>query len=152
MRVCWLRASSVPARASTRRICGVGWTSTGTSCGRSLSTKAAHCRNNSLAERLLSLRRRMFDLYQPSEEHEEIRAAVRNVVEKKIAPYAAEVDADSRYPQEAHDALVETDFFAAHIPEEYGGMGADALAVSIIIRSEERRVGKEGRCRWGGGG
>ena len=80
----------------------------------------------------------MFDLYQPSEEHEEIRAAVRNVVEKKIAPHAAEVDADSRYPQEAHDALVETDFFAAHIPEQFGGMGADALAVSIIIEEVAR--------------
>src|SRR5699024_12675157 len=104
----------------------------GSSCCRLPWPEAVHCRNNGLAERLLSLRRRMFGLYQPSEEHEEIRAAVRNVVEKKISPYAAEVGADSRYPQEAHDALVETDFFAAHIPEEYGGMGADALAVSII--------------------
>ena len=80
----------------------------------------------------------MFDLYQPSEEHEEIRAAVRDVVEKRIAPFAAEVDAESRYPQEAHDALVETDFFAAHIPEQYGGVGADALAVAIIIEEVAR--------------
>ncbi|WP_309132455.1 acyl-CoA dehydrogenase family protein [Brevibacterium sp.] len=80
----------------------------------------------------------MFDLYQPTEEHEEIRAAVRNVVADKITPHAAEVDAESRYPQEAHDALVGTDFFAAHIPEEYGGVGADALAVSIIIEEIAR--------------
>ncbi|RAE29317.1 acyl-CoA dehydrogenase, partial [Burkholderia multivorans] len=80
----------------------------------------------------------MFDLYQPSEEHEEIRQAVRDVVEKRITPFAAEVDAESRYPQEAHDALVETDFFAAHIPEEYGGVGADALAVAIIIEEVAR--------------
>ncbi|WP_453985991.1 acyl-CoA dehydrogenase family protein [Brevibacterium casei] len=80
----------------------------------------------------------MFDLYQPSEEHEEIRAAVRDVVEKRITPFAAEVDAESRYPQEAHDALVETDFFAAHVPEQYGGVGADALAVAIIIEEIAR--------------
>ncbi|RBP66128.1 butyryl-CoA dehydrogenase/acyl-CoA dehydrogenase [Brevibacterium sanguinis] len=80
----------------------------------------------------------MFDLYQPTEEHEEIRAAVRAVVDDKIAPFAAEVDAEPRYPQEAHDALVDTDFFAAHIPEEYGGVGADALAVSIIIEEVAR--------------
>ncbi len=80
----------------------------------------------------------MFDLYQPTEEHEEIRAAVRNVVTDKITPHAAEVDAESRYPQEAHDALVDTDFFAAHIPEEYGGVGADALAVAIIIEEVAR--------------
>src|SRR5699024_12667349 len=41
-------------------------------------------------------------------------------------------------PSEAHDALVETDFFTAHIPEEYGGMGSHALAVSIIIEEVAR--------------
>ncbi|HEY4558791.1 MAG TPA: acyl-CoA dehydrogenase family protein [Enteractinococcus sp.] len=80
----------------------------------------------------------MFDLYKPSEDHEELRAAVRDVVDKEIAPYATEVDAEARYPQEAHDALVDTDFFAAHIPEEYDGVGADALAVAIIIEEVAR--------------
>ena len=51
---------------------------------------------------------------------------MRAVAEDKIAPYAAEVDEDSRYPQEAHDALVASDFFAPHVGEEYGGVGADA--------------------------
>ncbi|MBM7815794.1 alkylation response protein AidB-like acyl-CoA dehydrogenase [Brevibacterium paucivorans] len=80
----------------------------------------------------------MFDLYKLSEEHEEIRAAVRDVVENKIAPFAAEVDADSRYPQEAHDALVATDFYAPHVGEEYGGVGADALATAIVIEEVAR--------------
>ena len=80
----------------------------------------------------------MFDLYKLSEEHEEIRAAVRDVVENKIAPFAAEVDADSRYPQEANDALIATDFFAPHVGEEYGGVGADALATAIVIEEVAR--------------
>lgn len=80
----------------------------------------------------------MFDLYKLSEEHEEIRAAVRDVVENKIAPFAAEVDADSRYPQEAHDALVATDFYAPHVGEDYGGVGADALATAIVIEEVAR--------------
>lgn len=80
----------------------------------------------------------MFDLYQLSEEHVEIRNAVRDVVEAKITPFAAQVDADSRYPQEAHDALVATDFFAPHVAEEYGGAGADALATAIIIEEVAR--------------
>src|SRR5699024_12775936 len=101
MRVCWRRASSVPVRVPRRRICAAGWMSTGTNCGRSLSTKAVHCRNNGLAERVLSLRRRMFDLYQPSEQHEELRHAVRTVVEKKIVPHEPDDDADSRYLQDA---------------------------------------------------
>lgn len=80
----------------------------------------------------------MFDLYKPTEDHDELRAAVRDVVGKEVTPFAAEVDADVRYPQEAHDALVATDFFAAHVPEEYDGVGADALAVAIIIEEVAR--------------
>ncbi|MCT1658162.1 acyl-CoA dehydrogenase family protein [Brevibacterium luteolum] len=80
----------------------------------------------------------MFDIYQLSEDHEAIREAVREVVDAKIAPHAADVDANARYPQEAHDALVATDFFAPHIPEEYGGVGADALATAIVIEEVAR--------------
>jgi alkylation response protein AidB-like acyl-CoA dehydrogenase len=79
-----------------------------------------------------------FDLYQLSEEHEAVREAVRAIAEDKIAPYAAEVDEESRYPQEAHDALVASDFFAPHIPEEYDGVGADALATCIVIEEVAR--------------
>ena len=80
----------------------------------------------------------MFDVYKLTEEHEEIRAAVRSIVDDKIVPAAAEVDAEARYPQEAHDALVATDFFAPHVAEEYGGVGADALATCIVIEEVAR--------------
>ena len=79
-----------------------------------------------------------FDLYQLSEEHDAVREAVRAIAEDKIAPYAAEVDEESRFPQEAHDALVASDFFAPHVPEEYDGVGADALATSIVIEEVAR--------------
>jgi alkylation response protein AidB-like acyl-CoA dehydrogenase len=79
-----------------------------------------------------------FDLFTISEDHEAVREAVRAVVEGKIAPYAAAVDEEARYPQEAHDALVASDFFAPHIPEEYGGVGADALATCIVIEEVAR--------------
>ena len=79
-----------------------------------------------------------FDTDRLSEDHEAIREAVRAVAEDKIAPYAAEVDEQARYPQEAHDALVASDFFAPHIPEEYGGVGADALATCLVIEEVAR--------------
>ena len=44
----------------------------------------------------------------------------------------------ARYPQEAHDALVASDFHAPHVPEEYGGVGADALATCIVIEEVAR--------------
>ncbi|GAB3074333.1 acyl-CoA dehydrogenase [Intrasporangium mesophilum] len=79
-----------------------------------------------------------FDLFRTSEDHEALREAVRAVAEDKIAPYAASVDEEARYPQEAHDALVASDFFAPHVPEEYDGVGADALATCIVIEEVAR--------------
>ena len=79
-----------------------------------------------------------FPLFQVNEDHEAIREAVRDVAEAKIAPYAAAVDEESRYPQEAHDALVAADFLAPHVPEEYDGVGADALATCIVIEEVAR--------------
>ncbi|WP_411283279.1 acyl-CoA dehydrogenase family protein [Lapillicoccus sp.] len=79
-----------------------------------------------------------FDLFRINEDHEALRGAVRAVADNKIAPYAAQVDEESRYPQEAHDALVASDFFAPHVPEEYDGVGADALATCIVIEEIAR--------------
>ena len=79
-----------------------------------------------------------FDLFKTSEFHEELRAAVQEVARDKIAPFAAAVDEEARYPQEAHNALVASDFFAPHVAEEYGGVGADALATCIVIEEVAR--------------
>ncbi|GAA4900027.1 acyl-CoA dehydrogenase family protein [Streptomonospora salina] len=79
-----------------------------------------------------------FDLFSITEEHKELREAVRAVADDKIAPHAAEVDERSEFPQAAHDALVSTDFHAAHIPDAYGGVGADALATCIVIEEVAR--------------
>ncbi|MEU0390920.1 acyl-CoA dehydrogenase [Streptomyces chartreusis] len=79
-----------------------------------------------------------FDLYRPSEEHDMLRDAVRSLAEAKIAPYAAAVDEEARFPREALDALVANDLHAVHVPEEYGGSGADALATVIVIEEVAR--------------
>jgi alkylation response protein AidB-like acyl-CoA dehydrogenase len=76
--------------------------------------------------------------YTLSEEHDALREAIRQLADDKIAPYAAEVDQESRFPQEAHDALVKADLHAIHIPEVYGGAGADALATVIVIEEVAR--------------
>ena len=77
-------------------------------------------------------------LYALTDEHEAIRQAVRDIAEREIAPYAAEVDADSRYPLEAQKALTTAGFHATHIPETYGGEGADAVATCIVIEEVAR--------------
>ena len=73
-----------------------------------------------------------------TDEHRAIREAVRAICEAKVAPYAADVDEHARYPQEAADALLAADFHAPHVPEEYGGAGADALATVLVIEEVAR--------------
>jgi alkylation response protein AidB-like acyl-CoA dehydrogenase len=79
-----------------------------------------------------------FDLYALSEEHEAIRQAVRDVCDAKVAPHAAETDETAEFPQASYEALKASDFHAPHIPEEYGGAGADALATVIVIEEVAR--------------
>lgn len=79
-----------------------------------------------------------FDLYRPSEEHEALREAIRDLANEQIAPFAAEVDDQARFPQEALDALTAADMHALHVPEEFGGNGADALAAAIVIEEVAR--------------
>ncbi|MFR9676652.1 acyl-CoA dehydrogenase family protein [Streptomyces sp. TR02-1] len=79
-----------------------------------------------------------FDLYRPSEEHDMLRDSVRALAEAKIAPFAAEVDEEGRFPQEALDALVANDLHAVHVPEAFGGAGADALATVVVIEEVAR--------------
>jgi len=79
-----------------------------------------------------------FPMYGPSEEHQAIREAVRALCYAKVAPYAADVDELARYPEEAAQALQAADFHAPHVPEKYGGAGADALATVIVIEEVAR--------------
>ena len=79
-----------------------------------------------------------FDLFRLPDEHAMLREAVRGVCEDKIAPHAAEVDESGEFPQAAYDALRKSGFHAVHIPEEFGGAGADALATCIVIEEVAR--------------
>ena len=79
-----------------------------------------------------------FPAFALTEEHEALRESVRQLADDKIAPYAAEVDEQARFPQEALDALVKADLQAVHIPEAYGGAGADAIATVIVIEEVAR--------------
>ena len=79
-----------------------------------------------------------FDTYVLPEEHELLRKTVREVAEDKIAPRAAEIDETAEFPWDVHDALVAADLHAVHVPEQYGGVGADAIASAIVIEEIAR--------------
>ncbi|CAB5240261.1 unannotated protein [freshwater metagenome] len=83
----------------------------------------------------------MESLFSLPSEYKELRASVRALVKNEITPHAAAVDEEHRFPQEAADALRKAGLYAAHVPTEFGGDGADALAVVLIIEEIARGCG-----------
>ncbi|HVW81754.1 MAG TPA: acyl-CoA dehydrogenase family protein [Mycobacteriales bacterium] len=79
-----------------------------------------------------------FDLYTLPEEHQLLRKTVRELADDKIAPRAAEIDEKAEFPWDVHDALVSAQLHAVHVPEQYGGVGADAIASAIVIEEVAR--------------
>jgi alkylation response protein AidB-like acyl-CoA dehydrogenase len=79
-----------------------------------------------------------FNLFALPDEHNELRAVLRDLCETQIAPYAADVDEKARYTDEALAALNASGFSAIHVPEEYGGQGGDAVAACIVIEEVAR--------------
>ena len=79
-----------------------------------------------------------FDAFKLPDVHHELRSVLRDLCEKEIAPYAADVDEKARYTDEALAALTASGFAAIHIPEEYGGEGGDSVAACIVIEEVAR--------------
>ncbi len=79
-----------------------------------------------------------FDQYQLSDEQRMLRQAVRELADDKIAPRAAEIDETAEFPHDVLEALVRNGFHAVHVPEAYGGLGADAISACIVIEEVAR--------------
>jgi alkylation response protein AidB-like acyl-CoA dehydrogenase len=79
-----------------------------------------------------------FEQYRLSEEQQLLRKAVRQLADDKIAPRAADIDESSEFPYDVLEALVRAGFHAVHIPEQYGGVGADALSACIVVEEVAR--------------
>lgn len=62
-------------------------------------------------------------MYRLTVEQEAVIEIVRRVANDSIAPHAADVDAQGRFPREAISALASTGMLGLTIPVEYGGMG-----------------------------
>jgi alkylation response protein AidB-like acyl-CoA dehydrogenase len=79
-----------------------------------------------------------FDLFTLPEEHQLLRKTVRKLADDKIAPRAAAIDEAAEFPWDVHQALVAADLHAVHVPAEYDGTGADAIASAIVIEEVAR--------------
>src|SRR2546422_3536900 len=73
----------------------------------------------------------MQNLFYLTDEQRAIRDLARDVARERIAPRAAHVDETGEYPQEQLAALAKQGLMGLHIPEEYGGSAAGALAFCL---------------------
>jgi alkylation response protein AidB-like acyl-CoA dehydrogenase len=79
-----------------------------------------------------------FEVYRLTDEHNFLRQTVRELAEDRIAPRAAEIDATEEFPWDVYEVLRRAELHATHIPEDYGGAGADAVATCIVIEEVAR--------------
>src|ERR1700712_2718725 len=76
--------------------------------------------------------------YGLTEEQELLRRTVSDLAHDVIEPRAAEIDATAEYPWDVHAALKAADLLAIHVPEEYGGAGADKIAHCLVVEEIAR--------------
>lgn len=73
-----------------------------------------------------------------SEEQRDIKERAAEFADREIAPYAAELDREDRFPAETFEKLAEAGFMGLCVPEEYGGAGMDFLAYALLIEEFSR--------------
>lgn len=67
------------------------------------------------------------------EQHQILRAAVREFCEREVRPHAKRWDQEERFPHELVRGLAELGLLGIRIPEQYGGAGMDMLAYAVCV-------------------
>ncbi len=79
-----------------------------------------------------------------NEEHHAIREMVRDFATKEIAPKAAEVDREAKFPIETFKKLGQLDLLGLVVDPNYGGAGADYRSYVIAVEEIARACGSTG--------
>jgi butyryl-CoA dehydrogenase len=83
-------------------------------------------------------------MIQLDEEHQMIRAAVRDFAENELRPIAAKIDQEERIPPEIFHKMGRLGFLGLPYPEEWGGVGGDTLSYAIAVEEIGRVCGSTG--------
>lgn len=81
-----------------------------------------------------------------SDEHAQLRDAVRALCNTFTGEYWRKIDEERGYPEEFVKALTGAGWLAALIPEEYGGSGLSVAEASVIMEEVNRSGGNSGCC------
>ncbi|MBA2530104.1 MAG: acyl-CoA dehydrogenase family protein [Euzebyales bacterium] len=73
-----------------------------------------------------------------TEEQTAFRDVMRDFVQRDIAPVANEWERSGRYPTEIVDTMKQMGLFGLLIPDQFGGMEADAISYGIVFEEISR--------------
>ncbi len=73
------------------------------------------------------------DLYEIPQEMRDFRETIATIVDERIRPRAAEIDARGEYPRDVRELLAEHDILALPFATEYGGTGTGTLMLQIAV-------------------
>ncbi|MBV8064274.1 MAG: acyl-CoA dehydrogenase family protein [Actinobacteria bacterium] len=76
--------------------------------------------------------------FELSDEQQLVRDTVREFAQTRVAPVAAELDRESRFPYELVEEMSELGLMGIPIPEEYGGAGADTVTYALAVEELTR--------------
>jgi alkylation response protein AidB-like acyl-CoA dehydrogenase len=76
--------------------------------------------------------------FQVSHEQREIKDRAAEFADREVAPYAAELDREDRFPAETFEKLADMGFMGLCVPEECGGVGMDFLSYVLLLEEISR--------------
>jgi butyryl-CoA dehydrogenase len=79
-----------------------------------------------------------------TEDHLQVREMVRDFAAREVAPIAAELDENARFPAETIPKLAELGLLGIPFPEEVGGAGLDHLSYVLAVEELSRACGTTG--------
>jgi acyl-CoA dehydrogenase len=88
----------------------------------------------------------MVDINPRAHEHQEYRAAVRELCGQFDSKYWQDVEERAGYPDAFVKALTDAGWLAALIPEQYGGGGLNITEASVILEEINRSGANSGAC------
>src|SRR5215213_5501169 len=71
--------------------------------------------------------------FELGKEQREVKERAAEFADREVAPYAAELDREDRFPTETFEKLADAGFTGLCVPEEYGGAGLDFLSYVLLL-------------------
>lgn len=82
--------------------------------------------------------------FKTTEQHENLRAKIRQFAEEEVKPIAFMLDQESKFPSEAVKKLAHMGMMGLPYPKEYGGAGLDIISYAIAVEELSRVDGGTG--------